>query len=513
MLMQKHFFSGSTHLVVLGVVIVAIVVSIMTIHWAKIIYEECYSDRMVYLLLIVLSALGLVSGVFLISLRFKRKTELCVFSISNHTTGITFMKIKLVFMFIFGICYLFHCGLYVWKHTFENKCFGNNDFGFAYNVISIFYTCTLFVYFSLFYGRKDNTCCENLASLFIMVTNACIWLDTIFSESGKVFNDEMNVTESTTILDITNHSSRATEAIKITDSFLSPASIEFSLLSIDMLFTQTSPTSNHKKINEDTILKKELAIKRIFQIIFSLIAIALFAFTLVVVLTNDESTDLPDYPDDFKFYVYYQVGIKGLMFILIMCLLVELPRLTFHVNVSTFVLLVACFGNVSYHFLYCIALGSKNNTPFDCPLILSLLENICGILLALFQSVFIIGTHMPKDYAKHSDESRVQKCKDWLHKNVVYYACCLLGILNLGLWVSDSIGELRLPVFSITIYKAFGTRGWSIINKIILPLTIFFRFHTAFDFLEYYWKHDTMIDNELENAQLGIKDQNDCYPV
>lgn len=472
------------------------------IHWAKIIYEECYSDRMVYLLLIVVSALGLISVFFLICLRFKRNTNLCVFSISNQTTGITFMKIKLVFMFIFGICYLFHCGLYAWKHTFENKCLGNNDFGFAYNVISILYTFTLLVYFSLFYGRKDNTFCEKLASLFIMVTNACIWLDALFSESGKVFISDMNVTESTTILDITNHSSRASKVIKITESFLSPASIEFSLLSIDMLFTQTSLARTNEKINEATILKKELAIKRSFQIIFSLIAFALFAFTLIVVLTNDESTDLPDYPDDFNFYVYYQFGVKCLMIILIMCLLVELPRLTFHWNVSTFVLLVACFGNTSYHFLYCIALGSKNNKPFNCPLIFSLVENICGILLAVFQSVFIIVTHTPKEYTKLSDESRVQKCRDWLHKNVAYFACCILGILNLGLWVSDSIGELRLPVFSITIYKAFGTRGWSIINKIILPLTIFFRFHTAFDFLEYYWKHDGQ-----DNAQLSNKGQ------
>lgn len=50
-------------------------------------------------------------------------------------------------------------------------------------------------------------------------------------------------------------------------------------------------------------------------------------------------------------------------------------------------------------------------------------------------------------------------------------------------------------------------------TKLFSPLTIFFRFHTAFDFLEYYWKHDTVIDNRQENAQLSNKDQIDCYTV
>lgn len=505
--MHTFFFSGSTFLVVLGVVILALVVSIMAMHWAKLIYEDCYSDMIVFCLLIVVSSLGIISILILLFL------PLCNSDNFIHTPGITFFKIKLVFMYIFGLGYLFHCGLYAWKHTVENKCFGNNDLGLAYNILSICYTFCIFVFFALFYERKGgNTFCENCASLFIIVTNACIWLDAIFSESGKVFDDDiMNNTESTAVINLTNSSNRATEAIKMTDSFLSPALIEFSLISIDLLFTQTYGLSSgkHQQSDKTKYLKIEkkswqVRLESFFQIVFSLIAFALFAFTLVVVLTNGESSDLPNYPDDFKFYVYYQLVMKCLMFILItVCVLVEFSRFTFHFNVSTFVLLVACFGNVVYHILYCFALDSSNNKPHTGPLIVSLVENSTGILLALLQSVFIIGTHMPKEYKKLSSETRCQKCTDWLHNNVVYYACCLLGILNLGLWISDSIGELRLPVFSITIYKAFSIKVWSVINKIVLPLTIFFRFHTAFDFFEYYWKHDTIIVKGQDNAQLS----------
>lgn len=133
-------------MVVFGVVILAIVVSIMAIHWANLIYDDdCSSEKMVLWLLIVVSALGIISVLILIIFRFWNGDN------SIHTSGITFLKIKLVFMYIFGLGYLSHCGLYAWKHTFENKCLRNNDLGLEYNVLSIFYTFFLFVYFALFY--------------------------------------------------------------------------------------------------------------------------------------------------------------------------------------------------------------------------------------------------------------------------------------------------------------------------------------------------------------------------
>lgn len=52
--------------------------------------------------------------------------------------------------------------------------------------------------------------------------------------------------------------------------------------------------------------------------------------------------------------------------------------------------------------------------------------------------------------------------------------CCLLGVLNFGLWISDSIGEERLFVFSIVIYKVYDVDVWFVINKIILFFMIFF---------------------------------------
>lgn len=152
---------------------------------------------------------------------------------------------------------------------------------------------------------------------------------------------------------------------------------------------------------------------------------------------------------------------------------IECLCLAFHLNVSTFILLVACFGNVVYHTLYCFALDSESRNPHNQHLQISWADNIISLILAPTQTIFIIGIHSSKN----------------IKSIFVFYFCFFLGVLNLGLWVSNSIGEERLPLFSILIFNAYHKQVWSIINKIILPLTIFFRFHTGFEFLEIYWTH------------------------
>lgn len=56
----------------------------------------------------------------------------------------------------------------------------------------------------------------------------------------------------------------------------------------------------------------------------------------------------------------------------------------------------------------------------------------------------------------------------------MYYVCFILGVFNLGLWISDSIGEGWFFVLSIYIYRVFYEVVWLVINKIILFFIIFF---------------------------------------
>lgn len=240
------FVSGLPHLVVIGVVALAIVGSIMAVNWAKLIYPKCESNIMVLGVLITFHIIGLLSVWYLIYSRINQCRD-----DENLSTGNTFLKIKLISLYIFGLGYMFHCGYFIWKHTFPNDCRDEvlsrkiKDMGIAYNSISIAYTLFLFLYFGMFYvRRRDNTIEENAASLGILLANSFIWLDTLFSESDSLFKNHFDENNSTMSLNLTESSNRAMEAIEKTDPFLSPAMIEFSLMAIDMLFTKTDDESS-----------------------------------------------------------------------------------------------------------------------------------------------------------------------------------------------------------------------------------------------------------------------------
>lgn len=502
------FFSGVPHLVVLGVVVLAIVVSIMAVNWANLIYPECESEKMVLAVLLTFQSIGVICVLFLIYFR-KKASDM------NLTTKDTFLKIKLISVYIFGVGYLFHCGYYMWKHNVTQECSDEetNDtikgLGIAYNAISIIYTLFLFAYFAAFYVRKrENNVKENAASLGIIIANSCIWLDTLFSESDFLFKKHLDSNSSTSIFNKTDSSNRAIEAIEKTDPFLSPAMIEFSLMAIDLLFTKTDDSLEGSIPNDSSDVENGVTLdhtddrnisthnegnewkdffKAVLQILLGIVSFVLFAFTFTVVLTTESQHQVVTNINDFNVYVVMQLILKIIILVLVTISLLSLwPFLTFHFNVSAFVLIVTCFGNIVYHMLYCFALHFESNQKDEEYgikkgfITVSWADNIISIIIAGFQTLFILGFHSPKNYKNMIS-------KDW--ENCVYYVCSLLGVLNLGLWISDSIGEERLPIFSFSIYKAYEAEVWSVINKIILPLTIFFRFHSGLDLLEFYWRH------------------------
>lgn len=465
------------------------------VNWLKVINHECDSEIQVLAVLITFNSIGTFCVGYLIYSRTKNNDM-------NLTTKNISLKIKLISMYIFGVGYLFHCGLYVWKHINNtHECQDTGDtktikvLGVLSKAISMIYTYILFIYFPAFYvRRRDNFVEENAASLGIVIANSCIWLDALFSESpfstpseNKNSTITNNITESPVGMTNTLTTNITESAIEKTNFFLSPAMIEFSLMAIDLLFTKINDSleDSSPDISRDFGSNIRKLIGKNFQFLFFIAAFALFAFTFTVVITPDVKKNT----EYFDVFVVMELTLKSIMFLLItICLFVVWPFLTFHFNVWTFVLIVSCFGHIVYHMLYCFALNHDSSTQKTCTdLIIEKkiiyppwADNIISIVIAGFQTLFILGFHSPKN---HKNLISVD-CE-----NFVYCACSLLGVLNLGLWVSDSIGEERQCIFTHLIYDAYGEKGWSLIMKLNLPLTIFFRFHCGIDFLEFYLKH------------------------
>lgn len=55
-------------------------------------------------------------------------------------------------------------------------------------------------------------------------------------------------------------------------------------------------------------------------------------------------------------------------------------------------------------------------------------------------------------------------------KEIVYFVCFFLGILNMGLWISDSISKENI------IYKEDDDDFWNFFKNVILFFIIFFCF-------------------------------------
>lgn len=246
----------------LGVVLLSIMVPLMVVNWAELIFEKHVVEKIVNIVMIVANAFGLFSTVVLIfnpvniqvnNNKYVKKEQNCkskksitstVGNKESNQKKFVLFEVKLIALGLFGACYAFRCGLYVWKHITTY-----NTLGIKYNVSTVIYIFLLFFYFMR--QQETNTtdhCCKKFLKLFIILPSVGIWFDAIFSESGSLFkrnekcNNKTTAHNGTNLKEQTFNQNNASnileEVIEIMDPFLSPTVIEFTLMTIGLLFTK-----------------------------------------------------------------------------------------------------------------------------------------------------------------------------------------------------------------------------------------------------------------------------------
>lgn len=413
--------------------------------------------------------------------------------VKNRSNVFTFLKFKLILMFIFGLGYLLHSGLYVWKHTFPEDCSDNSIPDIIYNLSSMIYVVFVLFYFALFYDRTHEHIVTKHCSAvtLIIVASLCIWLNAILFESNFLYKEDMDNVNSTT--KNSTKSNIAVEAIEKLDTFCAPAMVEFSLMVIDMLFSNnnyTTKDSPKKKLQVAVNGKKSsIVVEVIVQIISSLTMFVFFAFVLVVVLTTNALNTYFSHPAYFNTYVGFELILKAfILILLIICIYTEFKYLyNYRFKRSSVVLVATAFVNSIYHIIYIYALVFKEF--HDMSKIAPLINNIVSIFVAICQTLFITGINSKKYRQQYTETKRT-----------VYNVCFILGVFNLGLWISDSIAEDRMSVFSFFYYWAQKQNSTTILSSIytaIFPITIFFRFQAGLDFLEFFWEHETVPNKDI----------------
>lgn len=502
----------------------------MVMNWAKLTSfkdDKDTSQMIVLSILITANTSGLLStSCLLLSKYFDRKNgdDIETVEVSNEKSCGTSMifKVKLCSLYLFGFGYLFHCGLYAWKHNCALEKL-IHILGLSYNIVSIVYIFVLLIFFSSHLETsREKSGWKRFQLLVILLSNVCIWLDTFFSESNVLFeenedqrnpNISKHVKEASSINNssgMINCTLRTDEAIEKTDTFFSPAMIEFALMSIDLLFTKEScyPKEDKKKMSQmeenARFPEKCMPCLICLGLLCSFACFGLFAFTFTVILTEPKD-------EDFEVYIIFQLSLKSIILILtFICICMSVcsfRQLTFHFNVEAFVLIFSCFGNIVYHMFCFFAFWSSKWDASNVDKALSLSENIISIFIAGFQIYFVLGMHSSSNNKSDpvsvsadpsssttpsSDESGKYNCQ----KLAVFFMCLPLSMINFGIWISDSVGEGRLQIFSVNLHHAYNQQVWLVLNKLILPLTIFFRFNMGLEFLKLFFERYTYFGDE-----------------
>lgn len=400
----------------------------------------------------------------------------------------TFLRIKLISLFIFGVCYLLHCGLYVWKYSVSGL---NKSMGLANYSISLFHILLIIIYFAWFCERKDKIkCSETCLSVMLILFNTCTWLDALSTDF--LFNMQLNST-----LPTQNATSRVIESLEKIDPLLSSAIIGFSLLTTSLLCRRTadilpysylqlnnpSSTDDPAKDNVCTKLSKKCT-----QTGFLLMSFGLFAFTFTELSIGESSADLVPYITA-QFTVKLIILIQ--VFVICVCFFCKLKRICSSCeacrepiniqkllcNVWVVMLIMTFFCNISYHVLCCICIRDLKYIQTEDYL---LVDNIVDFIIAVFQISFILANYIYYDRACKNCNN-LNKCVKWIFNKGAHILYSLLCILNMGLWISDSIRDKRL------IYKARDNNDFFTLSiNILFFISIFFRFQISFEFLKLY---------------------------
>lgn len=405
---------------------------------------------------------------------------------------------------------MFHSGLYVWKHTLHEDCSEYSWLNCIYEIFSMLYIFIIFVYFALIHNRKfeSNVKEHYIVLTFIVTANVCIWLNAIAFKSN-ILNDPPDINNSSTTN--SNKSLNAAEvAIDKIDTFCSPAMVEFSLMVIDLIFTENHSVAYSSNWNLYTSWDKNKPGKKllllIVKIALSFLALAFFAFVFTVVLITKPKEKRFEHPDYFSVYFCFELIIKLIMLASVSaCLLIDWKNLKCKINASSAVLIFTTICNVIYHISYCVSFKFDGfEKPNLWSKVLSLIVNIFSIILAILQTRYLIGIN-----SNYFLCSRFLKLQKWSRTNFVYYASYVLAVFNFGLWICDSVGEDRSSVFNVLHYWANENLVSSILYTAFFPITIFFRFQTGLEFLEFFWEHKTVpnkrrhSDSELSSEKLA----------
>lgn len=215
----------------------------------------------------------------------------------------SFLKVKLISVYVFGACYILYCGLNIWECIFQIESSEKTDqaVGIANYIVTSVQVLIILIYFALFYKRQYKY--KYYQKVLIIFATSLVYISTSADTLSSAFPFKPHTNSTSPPQNIT----RANKAIDKTEPLVPSAIMEFSLLTIALIFQQVGETNGEADLQsivsnsinttvdlDNTVEFVSKFTKTMIQYIFFLASCAIFAFTFAELL-SDSTADLDAY--------------------------------------------------------------------------------------------------------------------------------------------------------------------------------------------------------------------------
>lgn len=443
-------------------------------------------------------------------------------SLEKNAEDVT-IRMKLCFLWIFGIINILHCAV---DMAINFECIdeqGKEQFQGDY-VVSIvthtfeiiFLTGQLGFISSYSAYRLTSSTLVNYGISTIILTHAIRWFRTLFR--SLLSNDLIYLTNDSKIfLNDCFWTSDLTSFRKSVDVYVNPTLTEYSLLAVSLmlrmwislekkdsqpsfvpplddertpLLCDSSPkVSNHVNIHKRIIrmLSLRSAVRSSSVYICVLVAIVLCLPILTTVIMSS-AMENQSYHYQLSSEII-QCMFKLELFIVIMLAFFlcntqykEASYSIDRINSSRFILIFCTAGAVAYSTFGLIAglLYDKDDSRWLS--IVLVIQKIFEIACIYFQTILIL---------QHSS-NKIVHLQNVSRYIPVYKVHCVLFTINIIMWLVNSyMGKVVDSVMHIE-QSFYGDNYLKAVNDVVLPITIFYRFHTAMDIYQLYKTYENL---------------------
>lgn len=417
---------------------------------------------------------------------------------SEHKDG---LKISITFLWVFGMASVVQEALELtvnvscldFQHELNTTGYKYRWYMIGTNTSIILFYCVQLSFVSFFIRyRLGNYISINYGLLFVLTTNAVLWFISEKEEVDGYYDDEPGQAANRT-QDPCYWNSNITMLVSSSlNPYLSPASIEFFLLSSGLILAMIPKHTESNALEEDTWSSEEMVpliqhsetqplLKRPHHPVthFSfIILVIVFNLTLltgnivfVFVLPRDSSM--------FCTWIVIDSFYKLVMVIVIMLIYYHIylygkPKPGNHqLKPGQYILLIATTGTVAV----CV-FGMIGGIQVLDPLkgFLYTTDNTFDIIIAFLQTILLI--HIERVNLNRTEEACIPT--DLL--------CIFLAICNMSYWIVDSFIDVRYAESYHITGPVFDKENWEDVQDDLAPMLIFYRFHAFLDWYIIYCK-------------------------